>query len=134
MAYRYMQIGSPAEAYDNEQICAVYDNPLHNTTGTKNADNIIRAFDDAHENKCRLVVWRDDDNKHYYQYIDSNGRLRENNTPVHTKAGPADLSDRLRGGILQLQGLEIRIKGTDGRIIPITEVSADADNILTLTI
>lgn len=80
MAYRYKQICSLDEAHRNEQICAVYENPLHNTTGTKTDEQILKALFDQQGHKCKLVVWRNDDNEDYYQYIDSHGRLRENTT------------------------------------------------------
>ena len=77
MAYRYMRITDLSQARFNEQICAVYDNPLFNTTGTRDSESITKALSDSKEGKCKLVVWRSDEDKSYYQYIDSNGRLRE---------------------------------------------------------
>ena len=77
MAYRYQKITDLAQARYNEQICAVYDNPLLNTEGTKKDKNIIKALADAKEDRCKLVVWRSDEDKDYYQYIDKKGRLRE---------------------------------------------------------
>ena len=77
MAYRYMRITDLSQTRPNEQICAVYDNPLLNTTGTRDSESITKALSDSKEGKCKLVVWRSDEDKSYYQYIDSNGRLRE---------------------------------------------------------
>lgn len=77
MAYRYLTITDFAQARYDEQICAVYDNPLLNTEGTKRDKDIIQALADSKEDKCKLVVWRSDEDKDYYQYIDKNGRLRE---------------------------------------------------------
>lgn len=77
MAYRYIRITDLSQTRPNELICAVYDNPLLNTTGTKDSESITKALSDSKEGKCKLVVWRSDEDKSYYQYIDSNGRLRE---------------------------------------------------------
>ena len=86
MAMRYIQIHELNEAHHDEIICAVYNNPTLNATGTRGSERIIGACRDAAEGKCRLMVWRDDDNKAYYQALDEGGRIRDKEAPCSSPA------------------------------------------------
>ena len=74
MAYRYRQITKLIEAYPNEQICAVYTNPMKNRTGVATDEHIINALS---EDDCKLIVWRYDEDPNWYQGIGKDGRLIE---------------------------------------------------------
>lgn len=58
--WRYIQIKSLEQAEENEEVCAVYENPMKNTSGMKNSAEMKAAEKDAKDGKCELVVWREE--------------------------------------------------------------------------
>ena len=58
--WRYIQIENLEQAEENEEICAVYENPMKNTSGMKNSAEMKAAEKDAKDGKCELVVWREE--------------------------------------------------------------------------
>lgn len=55
---KYIQIDNLNEAMENETVCALYPYPVKNISGKKNEACMLKAEKEAHEGKCKLLVWR----------------------------------------------------------------------------
>lgn len=70
--WRYIKIENLAQAEENEEVCAVYENPMKNVSGSKYSEKMKGAEKDAKAGKCKLVVWREVENS-----IDKTEELKE---------------------------------------------------------
>ena len=55
---KYIKIDNLSDAMDNETVCACYPCSAKNISGKKNEERMLKAEKDAHEGKCKLLVWR----------------------------------------------------------------------------
>lgn len=137
MAYRYIQIHDLSEAQHDEKVYAVYLNPTFNRSGRPDSEQILAAYEDAKTEKCKLVVWRYDEDETFYEAIDEDGRLREKHTApsVNTSKDQPDTRTRrfasIRAEIEELarfHAIEVPVRYGDGeerteKMISLNELS-----------
>lgn len=58
MIWKYVEIQKLSEAKNDETICASYPTPCKNVAGKKKEEKMKKAYRDAKQGKCRLLVWR----------------------------------------------------------------------------
>lgn len=59
MVEKYVKIQNLRQAKKDEEVCAIYPNPIDNVSGKKTDDKMKIAEKDAKDGKCRLVVRRE---------------------------------------------------------------------------
>lgn len=66
MIWKYVEIKKLTEAKKDETICASYPRPTSNVSGKRSEEKIKKAYKDAKQGKCRLLVWREVDEENPY--------------------------------------------------------------------